>query len=62
MIWTSRDGVTWQRLTAAQLGLQEPGGTPPGIDFAASHGNATVITDRGAGVWLSTTAERTGRR
>src|SRR6185312_8068962 len=30
--WTSRDGVTWQRLTAAQLGLQEPGGTPQGID------------------------------
>ena len=52
--WTSRDGVTWQRLTAAQLGLQEPAGTPQGIDFAVSHGTATVITDRGAGVWLST--------
>ena len=52
--WTSRDGVTWQRLTAAQLGLQEPAGTPSGIDFAVSHGNATVITDRRAGVWLST--------
>jgi len=52
--WTSRDGVTWQRLTAAQLGLQEPGGTPQGIDFAVTHGTATVITDRGAGVWLST--------
>jgi serine/threonine protein kinase len=52
--WTSRDGVTWQRLTAAQLGLQEPSGTPQGIDFAVSHGTATVITDRGAGVWLST--------
>ena len=52
--WTSRDRVTWQRLTAAQLGLQEPAGTPPGIDFAVSHGTATVITDRGAGVWLST--------
>ena len=52
--WTSRDRVTWQRLTAVQLGLQEPGGTPQGIDFAVSHGTATVITDRGAGVWLST--------
>ena len=51
--WTSRDGVTWQRLTAAQLGLQEPGGAPQGIDFAVSHGTATVITDRGTGVWLS---------
>ena len=54
MIWTSRDGVTWQRLTAAQLGLQESGGLPRGIDFATSQGNATVIADRGAGVWLST--------
>ena len=24
VIWTSRDGVTWQRQTASQLGLQEP--------------------------------------
>ena len=46
--------MTWQRLTAAQLGLQEPGGTPHGIDFATSRGNATVIADRGAGAWLST--------
>jgi hypothetical protein len=52
--WTSRDGATWQRLTAAQLGLQEAGGTPQGIDFAVSHGTATLITDRGAGAWLST--------
>jgi len=54
VVWTSRDGVTWQRLTAAQLGLRDPAGTAQGIDFAASHGNATVITDRGAGAWLST--------
>jgi predicted Ser/Thr protein kinase len=54
VIWTSRDGVTWQRLTAAQLGLQEAGGIPENIDFATSHGTATVIADRGGGVWLST--------
>ena len=54
VIWTSRDGVTWQRQTASQLGLQEPGGAPRGMDFATFHGNATVIADRGAGVWLST--------
>ena len=54
VIWTSRDGLAWQRLTAAQLGLQQPGGAPAGIDFATSHGHATVITDRGAGAWLST--------
>ena len=55
VIWTSRDGVSWQRQTASQSGLREPGGTTPGgLDFAAFHGNATVIADRGAGLWLST--------
>jgi hypothetical protein len=55
VIWTSRNGVTWQRLTAAQLGLQEPsGGAPRGIDFATSHGSVTLIADRGSGAWLST--------
>ena len=54
VIWTSRDGVTWQRITAAQLGLQESGATPSAIDFATSHGTATLISDRGSGVWLST--------
>ncbi len=53
--WTSHDGVTWQRLTAAQLGLREPsGGSPLGIDFATSHGGVTLIADRGLGAWLST--------
>ena len=28
--------------------------TPRSIDFATSHGTATVISDRGSGVWLST--------
>jgi len=54
VIWTSHDGVRWQRMTAAQLGLQEAGLTPAGIDFATSSGSATVISDRGSGVWLST--------
>jgi Protein kinase domain len=55
VIWTSRNGVTWQRLTAARLGLQEPSGGPPrGIDFATSHGSVTLIADRGSGAWLST--------
>jgi len=60
--WTSRDGVTWQRLTAAQAGAAGTRGPPQGIDFAASHGTATVITDRGAGVWLSPTAGQAGHR
>ena len=54
VIWTSRDGVTWQRMTAVQLGLQEFGATPQAVDFATSHGTDTVIADRGSGVWLST--------
>ena len=54
VIWTSRDGVTWQRLTAAQLGLREAGSIPGNIDFAAMQGTATVIADRTGGVWLST--------
>ena len=54
VLWISRDGVRWQRLTAAQLGLTEAGATPGNIDFATSQGSATVISDRGSGVWLST--------
>ncbi len=54
VIWTSRDGVTWQRMTAVRLGLQEPGAALQAVDFATSHGTDTVIADRGSGVWLST--------
>jgi serine/threonine protein kinase len=54
MVWTSRDGLSWRRLTAAQLGLLESGTAAQAIDFATSHGTATVITDRGSGIWLST--------
>ena len=31
VIWTSRDGVTWQRLTAVQLGLPAAGATPQAL-------------------------------
>ena len=54
VIWTSLGGVTWHRMTATQLGLRESGVILQGIDFATSHGTATVISDRGFGVWLST--------
>jgi hypothetical protein len=61
VIWTSRDGVTWQRKTAAQLGLAGPGETVQSISYITSRGTATVISGqiaRGgatyAGVWLST--------
>jgi len=54
VIWVSQDGITWQRTTAGQLGLTDDGQTPQSISFAASHGNDTVISDGGAGVWLST--------
>ena len=45
VIWTSRGGGTWQRLTAAQLGLAAAGVTPHSIDFATSRGTDTVIAD-----------------
>ena len=61
MIWTSRDGVTWQRKTAAQLGLAGPGETVQSISYITARGPDTVISGqvtRGgttyAGVWLST--------
>ena len=61
VIWTTRDGVTWQRKTAAQLGLAGPGETVQSISYITARGNDTVIsgqvTRNGttyAGVWLST--------
>ena len=53
VIWVSHDGVTWQRLTAAQLDLTTATGTPHIISFATSRGNDTLISDGGS-VWLST--------
>ena len=61
MIWTSRDGLTWQRATAAQLGLAGPGETVQSISYVTSRGNATVIsgavtarTGTYSAAWLST--------
>ena len=61
VIWTSRDGVTWERMTATQLGLAGPGETVLNISYATWHGNATVISGtvaRGGttydAAWLST--------
>jgi serine/threonine protein kinase len=55
VIWASHDGVTWQRTTAAQLGLMTAAGqTPQAISYATTHANDTVISDGGSGVWLST--------
>ena len=61
VIWTSRDGLTWQRSTAAQLGLAGPGETVPSISYVTSRGNATVIsgavaarTGTYSAAWLST--------
>jgi hypothetical protein len=59
-VWVSRDGMNWQQLTAAQLGLAS-GDLLRDISAAASRGPDTVISgtvDSGAttyaGVWLST--------
>ena len=56
VIWTSRDGVTWQRMTATQLGLAGPGETVRNISYATWHGNATVIS----GTVSSSTGARGG--
>ena len=44
VIWTSRDGVAWQRMTAAQLGLAGPGETVLNISYATWRGSAVVIS------------------
>jgi hypothetical protein len=69
VIWSSRDGVTWQRKTAAQLGLAGPGETVQSISYVASRGTATVISGQVtrdgstyAGVWLSTDGGSTWTR
>jgi hypothetical protein len=55
VIWTSRDGVTWQRMTAGRAGL---GDGVRSISYAASFGGDTVISgtlgDGTSGTWLST--------
>lgn len=69
VIWTSGDGLTWQRMTAAQLGLAGPGETVPDISYATWRGNATVIsgqvTSDGASysaAWRSTDGGRAWTR
>jgi serine/threonine protein kinase len=58
VIWTSPDGITWQRMTAAPLGLIAQGRTLASVSWAASFGDATVISGQYAdgqyGTWLST--------
>ena len=58
VVWTSQNGLTWERKTAAQLGLTASGALAEGIIYGASHGNDTVISGGiASGVdaaWLST--------
>jgi len=61
VIWTSADGVTWHRMTAAQLGLTPAGETVQAISHATWRGNDTVISGTVAAgatsydaAWLST--------
>lgn len=60
VIWTSRDGLNWQRKTATQLGLTAFGATAQGIVFGTAHGPDTVISGGVVGggnesaTWLST--------
>jgi hypothetical protein len=61
VIWTSKNGLTWQRMTAGQLGLAAPGETVQNIAYATYQGNATLISgavSKGSttydAAWLST--------
>jgi len=61
VIWTSRDGLTWQRMTAPSLGLTGAGEAVQSISYATYRGADTLIagavTAGGAtysGEWLST--------
>jgi serine/threonine protein kinase len=53
VIWTSRDGLAWQRRTASQLGLTTSGQPAGNIAYATTQGNNTLISDD-TSVWLST--------
>ena len=61
VLWTSRNGLSWQRETAAQAGLASPGTSVQAIAYATSRGTATLIagtvTGRGgtrSAAWVST--------
>ncbi len=61
VIWTSRDGLTWQRMTAAGLGLAGAGEAVQSISYATYRGEDTLIAGTVAaggatysGAWLST--------
>jgi len=61
VIWRSRDGLTWQRMTAADLGLAGSGEAVPSISYATYRGDDTVIAGAVvagwaaySGTWLST--------
>jgi len=69
VIWTSRDGLTWERKTAAQLGLAGPGETVQSISYITSRGantvvSGTVVKGRAtySGTWLSTDGGSTWAR
>ena len=61
VLWTSPDGVTWHRATAAQLGLAGAGEQVLNISYATWLGDDTLISGEVAGngttysgAWLST--------
>jgi hypothetical protein len=69
VLWTSRNGLTWQRETAAQLGLAGPGETVQSISYITARGPDTLISGQVArdgttyaGVWLSTNGGSTWTR
>ncbi len=69
VIWTSRDGLTWQRMTAAGLDLARAGEEVQSITFATYRGEDTLISGgviageaSYSGAWLSTDGGSTWTR
>ncbi len=64
VIWTSHDGLTWQRMTASGLGLAGTGEVVQSISYATYRGGDTLIAGAitageaaYSGAWLSTDGE-----
>jgi serine/threonine protein kinase len=53
VVYTSHNGLTWQRMMASQVGLTTSGKVAQNISYATTRGNDTLISD-GTSVWLST--------
>ncbi len=58
VLWTSSDGLTWQRQSGSQLGLAAGRGQVVALRWAAAHGSVTMI----GGEIVRTVTEHRGKR